>query len=1069
MAAICAFTYTAAAETAALQPNQMVEGRLAGGESHEYRFTLQAGQYARIVVGQRSINLAVVCNPPGGQPLPETDIYPAGEVETVEFIAEVSGEYRLRVHAPSATAPPGGYDVTLRETGAATEMHRHRVAAAGRYLRLAKITEHTPEVQRQRASSLAEIVAHWHAAGVTFEEARSLYSIGIVLSGLGDHKGALERMNEALAVARAARSARSEAWALFYLGQFQENYHDKRKAIEFFEQSLPLMRLAGDAYGQSNVLNGLGMSYSRTGEKRKAIGYFEQAVELVRGLQERASVATISSNIGVAYSDLAEYQRAIEYHQQSLAMHRAIPNRAGEAGTLNNIGTCYSSLGEYQKALDTYNEARTINRSLDSRWNLAINLHNIAWIYSTLGEPRRALDYYQEALEILRPLKDQFSLGHTLNNIAEAYTTLGDYRKALEYHNEALGYRRAVGDKDGEANSLFNLGKAFLRVGEDEKARDHLERSLAIVRGTGERRSLASALTELGSFHRKAGDYAKARAFLDEALAVSREIGDRRGEARELVALARLERDSGHLLEAHRHADEALAAMESLRLTVASPALRATFFASAREVQELDIEVLMRLERERPAAGFAALALEVAERGRARSLLESLGESRAEIRRGADPALLDRERSLERLIASKAGKPAARKEAETLTADLEQVRSRIRQSSPRYAALTQPSPLTLREIQTRVLDADTVLLEYSLGPQKSFLFAVTRSTFDVFELPARAEIEPAARRVYDLLTARSQAPYFDAAAKISRMILGPAASRIENKRLLIVAEGALQYLPFAALPEPAGSTQTPLMVAHEIVSAPSASLMAVMRQETAGRQPASDLLAIVADPVFDPGDPRIAKNLVRRASVPSVAERSAAGFERLRFSRREADAIAQLAPAGSAFEALDFDASRETVLRPEFGRHRILHFATHSVLDDQRPELSGVVLSQVDASGKPRNGFLRLYEIYNLRLAADLVVLSACQTALGDEVRGEGLIGLTRGFLYAGAPRVVASLWQIDDRTTAAVMKKFYEGMLLEGQRPAAALRAAQIAIWRTRGWEAPYYWAPYTLQGEWQ
>ena len=192
-------------------------------------------------------------------------------------------------------------------------------------------------------------------------------------------------------------------------------------------------------------------------------------------------------------------------------------------------------------------------------------------------------------------------------------------------------------------------------------------------------------------------------------------------------------------------------------------------------------------------------------------------------------------------------------------------------------------------------------------------------------------------------------------------------------------------------------------------------------------------------------------------------------FLRLRFSRHEAEQIARLTPPALTRVALDFDASREAVLSGDLGQYRIVHLATHSVLDNQRPELSGVVLSLVDQSGRPQNGFLRLYDIYNLRLGSDLVVLSACQTARGGEIEGEGLIGLTRGFLYAGAPRVVATLWEVDDRTTALIMKHFYEGMLVRGQRPAAALRSAQAEVARTKGWDPPYYWAAFTLQGEWR
>jgi CHAT domain-containing protein len=566
----------------------------------------------------------------------------------------------------------------------------------------------------------------------------------------------------------------------------------------------------------------------------------------------------------------------------------------------------------------------------------------------------------------------------------------------------------------------------------------------------------------------------------------------------------------------HAHAADALAALESVRLRVASPTLRASFFASARDARDLDIEALMHLHAARPGEGFGAAALEASERGKARSLLELLGENGAEIRRGVDAALLDRERELERLISAKANQQmrllaakhteaeakASEEELDDLAVELEQIQSRIRQTSPQYAALTQPVPLDVKDIQTSVLDKDTVLLEYALGEKKSFLWAVSSASVDIFELPPRAEIEPAAKLVYELLTARNQRPrnetpaaravrvrqadeaFLMSAKEVSNMLLGPAAARIGNKRLLIVGEGVLQYLPFGALPAPGPATTgrelpSPLIASHEIITIPSASVVAVLRRETIDRKQAPKTLAVLADPVFNANDPRVAqqKNKTSAAAqerTPAYAIRSATDlgfpdFVRLRFSRDEAEQIARLAPGIETLKALDFDASRDNVLATDLGQYRILHFATHSLLNNEHPELSGVVLSLVDRSGHPQNGFLRLYDIYNLRLGSDLVVLSACQTALGREIRGEGLIGLTRGFLYAGARRVVASLWQIDDRTSAELMSQFYERMLVQGERPAAALRAAQIAMWRTKGWEAPYYWAAFTLQGEWR
>ena len=402
-----------------------------------------------------------------------------------------------------------------------------------------------------------------------------------------------------------------------------------------------------------------------------------------------------------------------------------------------------------------------------------------------------------------------------------------------------------------------------------------------------------------------------------------------------------------------------------------------------------------------------------------------------------------------------------------------------------------------------------MLLEFSLGEQASYLWAVTPTSVKSFALPKRATIEAAARSVYELLTVRTKiAPnetprqkqlriqradeeYPEAAAALSSMILKPVASELGTKRLLVVSEGALQYVPFGALPVPNVSSQSsvvsratdnykPLIVDHEIVNLPSVSVLAALRDEAVGRQPATKTVAVFADPVFTRDDPRMTgsraarPNATSASALPADVLRSAEesglrDFVRLRFSRAEADAITRLAPEGTRLEATDFAANRATAMAPALSQYRFVHFATHGLINSRHPELSGIVLSLVNEKGQPQNGFLRLYEIYSLKLNADLVVLSACQTALGKEIKGEGLVGLTRGFMYAGAPRVVASLWRIDDRATAELMTRFYGGLISEGQRPAAALRSAQVAMWKDKRWSAPHYWAAFTIQGEWK
>ncbi|HMG32610.1 MAG TPA: CHAT domain-containing protein, partial [Blastocatellia bacterium] len=325
--------------------------------------------------------------------------------------------------------------------------------------------------------------------------------------------------------------------------------------------------------------------------------------------------------------------------------------------------------------------------------------------------------------------------------------------------------------------------------------------------------------------------------------------------------------------------------------------------------------------------------------------------------------------------------------------------------------------------------------------------------------------------------------YAKASLALSQMLLGPAAAELKGKRLVIVGEGVLQYTAFAALPAPdapPGVASPPLIADHEIISLPSVSVLAVLRRESAKRKATDQSVAVFADPVFDSNDPRIRPSSKDHATAAgesasmgdakrSATEAGLRDFARLRFSRQEADQIVRFASAAKKFEAIDFAANRAAATSPELAKYAIVHFATHSLINNVHPELSGVVLSLVDEQGRPQNGFLRLYDIYNLRLGADLVVLSACQTALGKEIKGEGLVGLTRGFMYAGAPHVVASLWQVDDRATAELMQRFYAAMLGRGQRASAALRAAQVSMWQERRWQGPHYWAAFTLQGDWR
>jgi CHAT domain-containing protein len=560
--------------------------------------------------------------------------------------------------------------------------------------------------------------------------------------------------------------------------------------------------------------------------------------------------------------------------------------------------------------------------------------------------------------------------------------------------------------------------------------------------------------------------------------------GEKAQEALSLYNRAYIERDRGNFDSALTQIEDAIAIVENLPTNIPREELRASYFATVQGYYQLHSDLLMQRHRQSPGKGYDAQAWEMSDRTRARTLIEHLTETGANIRSDADPKLLEQERNLLQQLNSinyqkyqlLSGQHTQQEIDEikqkiaTNLAQLDQLKVQIRLSSSRYAAIKYPPPLTLQEIQQQVLDEDTILLEYSLGEERSYLWAVTKSSITSYQLPKRSEIESAVKIFRESIT--SSAAKLESGIPLSRIILAPIASQLGNKRLLIVADGALQYVPFAALPIPS-SPSTPLLVRNEIITLPSASLIAIQRQQRQNRPMAAKNIAVIADPVFNLNDPRLPNRVTNSAqSLPTRnlgLGRGGFQFDRLPYTRTEAEKILALVPENQRLQALDFEADRATVTNPNLAKYKIIHFATHMVLDDVNHELSGIVLSLYDRNGKSQDGFLYLYEIYNLNLPAELVVLSGDKTSLGKDVKGEGLISLTRGFLSAGAKQVVGSLSSVNDAATSELMAKFYQKMLQEGQKPAAALREAQLEMWNSGQWQSPYYWAAFTVQGDWR
>ncbi|MGE0100760.1 MAG: CHAT domain-containing protein [Blastocatellales bacterium] len=969
---------------------------------------------------------------------------------------------------------------------------------------------------RQSIEKYQEALRLWRAgrgeakkeAEILLEAANTWAALHERYRNAADREKALETFDLSI---RAFSDRKWESNVRREIGRNAARWRDLEFSLESYQRALEISRELDDARGAAVALTTIGQIHASLGRIEQARKAYDEALPFWREAKDRQGESVTLRSIALTYSLTGENRKALQLHLDSLKLRRELNDLPGQVNALSSVSQAYRELGEWQPAIEALDEAMKISRQINKAEDIAFTSLEIGVLYDLFGRPEKALEYFNQALPVFRNLNIRQFEALALNNIGKMHYLLGDRQQALDHHKQALTIFRAAQDPRGEIAALLNIARLTAEDGDYTAARDYVDQALNRAREIKSAPFEASALGRLGELSGMAGDREQALVQLRQSLQMSREMASPGAVAATLARIARVESDLGRLEDARRDIEAALDIIETLRSKLAAQELRTSYFARVQNYYEFYIDLLMRMAQQDEAnrAGMWADALFASERSRARSLLDLLAESHADLQRDLDPALRDREQSAQQLLNrkveehlrllngphSKAQADRSAKEIERLQEQYREVQTLIRQRDPRYAALTQPKPLSLNEIRQQVLDDETMLLSYALGEKRSYAWLVTRDSITGFELPKRETIEEASRRLIALITARNESRPGESAARrrsriaradartpgaaaaLSRLVLRPALSRLNKQRLLIVADGALQYIPFAALRMASGAA--PLITRHEIVMLPSASTLGVLRRETSGRAQTPRSIAVLADPVFDARDERL-KNTssTENQSQPPVNETRVLKHEygnlqisRLPYTAVEADRILKLASDDSTLKAVGFAATRSAATDEELSQFRIVHFATHGYFDVERPELSGLVFSRFDQQGRPLDGLLLAGEIYGLRLSAELVVLSACETGLGKQVRGEGIVGLTRGFMYAGAPRVAISLWAINDRATADLMGNFYRELLRGNQSmsASAALRSAQLRLRRNPRWRAPYFWAPFTIQGEYK
>ncbi|HVR27504.1 MAG TPA: tetratricopeptide repeat protein [Candidatus Polarisedimenticolia bacterium] len=972
--------------------------------------------------------------------------------------------------------------------------------------------------------------------------AETLHSLGRVTMDRGDLAKAEEYYRRSLDLSlKLAPGSRDLALSFIGLANLCGHRGDLTGQEEYLHQA---SRLEGELTpaDRATILQGLGGAYLQRGQPQKAEEYFRQALEIrQKFLPDSLALAISLSRMGDLNANRGDPEQAERYFRQALEIRQTVaPGSLVVATSLSNIGSVVQILGNWAQAEKYFRQALAIQQQLaPASLPVAGSLHSLGIISWLRGDLPDAEDNFRRALDIRRRLAPGGAvMAQTLNWLGLASARRGDLDRAEEYDHQALDISEKLSSASLlDAELLSNLGDIAKRRANLTQADTYYHQALAIQHKIApDSPTEAGTLQKLGELDRNRQGFAEAEKYFRQALAIrEQKIPGSLSHAHVLLALASLLRQRNQMDASSRLYGQAIGMLDNQMTHLGgSDDVRSTFRAEYESKYQDYIDLLVTQRK-------PELAFDVVERSRARTLLELLQRAQIDLRRGGDPELLQRERSLRESISAKssyrlqlldagnAGDELAEIDRQTreLRDQYDDVKTQLRIDSPGYSALMQPKPLTVEEVQRQLLDENTVLLEYSLGERRSYVWAVTPTSAAVFALPPRKTIEDAARNAYELLTARgrridketiperksrlaqAEAEYTKVATELSQMILGPVAASLEKKRLLIVSDGALQYLPYAALPSPSLPASAsgksaepspglkreeivPLIARHEIVSLPSASALAELRRANTNRKEPPKAVAVLADPVFDRRDERVAASHVgiRRAKQKVMDSpppddgsaqrltRSATDvglikgrlyLSRLLWTQREAAAILNVTPAGQGMQVLGFEANRATAISPALAQYRVVHFATHALLDSKNPELSGLVLSLVDKRGQPQNGFLDLDQIYNLNLPVDLVVLSACDTGLGKEIRGEGLIGLSRGFMYAGATRVMASLWSVDDEVTSELMARFYKSLEQNKMSPATALQAAQIEVAKEERWSSPYYWAGFQIQGEWK
>ncbi|MBI4852829.1 MAG: CHAT domain-containing protein [Acidobacteria bacterium] len=1128
---LVAFSSTIKSQTPSdfIKAGQEISQEIKSLDTHSYKITLKTGQYLKLFLEAEKLALEVNLLAPSGENVlrVETDNKEINR-EELEIVAKSTGTYLLEVISLDNMVAPSPYRVEVKDIRKALLKDKNRCIAkdlTGQANVLQKVG--TPIGFEKSVERYLSALPFWRKAGEQAAIADIHRKIAESYYLISKYSESIDYFTKELEFRRSNKERSREARAIKNLGLVYYAMGDDEQALKHYNEALALGKELNNRELIAQTLNLLGTLYRSNGEGRKSIEYNRESLNLWEELNEIEETVKITQDVAASYYSLAEIKDALAFYEKALVAAEKENNKISQAKLLSSMAIIYDEIGDISHALNYYNQALNKWRSLKSPNKESIAseleiLENIGKIYYKQKDTRQALNFLEEASELAKESKDNFSQAQILNSIGNVYRASGESRKAIEFYSDALMLHKQNNDLVSTSITATEVAKTHLELGDGDKAVGFFTEAYKLNQRQGNRAIEAGIFYHLGLALEFNYEEEKAIASYKQGIIVAKELQDKIQEAQFNYRLSLLEKRRGHLKESQLSIEKAIELIENLPSKLVKRQLANNYLSKATDYFELYIDLLMQQHKLNPSNANDLAALRVSERERTYILLDLMTTSEINLSANSNKDLVLQENNLKQLISDKTSKLVRfniaeapvheigeiERELKALSNQLKDLQTEIKQKNPHYANFSQPTPLNLKEIQENILDPETVFLEYSLGNEQSYLWVVSQTEIKSFYLPKRSEIESLAKYLRELVTARNllakgekniggrpitlelaENEYPKVALDLSKMLLSPIAEKLGKKRLVIIADGALQYIPFNALPDPSKTdSYQALLVDHEIVSLPSITTINTIREETKDSKLQAKTVMFVADPIVSLVDNRVrvkpiskdsallntstdlkeANLLIEKSAKEVGLPLTTQGLPRLSVVEDEVKEISQILSKEENKQLFSFNASLSS-LSKESSPYKAIHFATYGLVNSLHPELSGVVLSIADEQGNLQDGFLQTHKIFKLNLPTELVTLSNCDTTLSKNAQEEGLTGLTRSFIYAGAKRVMANLWNTNDPASIELMKKFYQKTLKENQAPAFALRAAQLEMLQDEKYKNPFYWAGFQLQGEWK